>query len=81
MIDEIIDIAIVIGRYVEQLYDEHDEHKFGSYKLAKNVGNSSSTYEPTYYPPTAQDQHHGLLNASTTQYPYTDSAHAFGARA
>jgi len=70
-------IAIVIGRYVEQLYDEHDEHKFGEYKLAKNVGASSSTYEPTYYPPTAQDQHQGLLNAGGA-YPYADSAHAFG---
>ncbi|THH26727.1 hypothetical protein EUX98_g7466 [Antrodiella citrinella] len=72
-------IAIVIGRYVEQLYDEHDEHNFGEYKLARNVGASGSTYEPTYYPPTAQDQHQGLLNAPTGgAYAYTDSTHAFG---
>ncbi|TCD69297.1 hypothetical protein EIP91_008052 [Steccherinum ochraceum] len=73
-------IAIVIGRYVEQLYDEHDEHSLGSYKLAKNVGASNSTYEPTYYPPTAQDSHQGLLNQGHS-YPYTDSAHAFGSHA
>lgn len=74
------DIAIVIGRYVEQLYDEHDEHKFGEYKLARNVG-KASTYEPTYYPSTAQDNQ-GLLNApGGSSYPYTDSAHAFGSRA
>ncbi|KAH8103404.1 hypothetical protein BXZ70DRAFT_925479 [Cristinia sonorae] len=72
-------IAIVIGRYVEQLYDEHQEHKLGEYKLARNVNASSSTYEPTYYPPTAQDQQHNHNNAGG--YAYADPAHSFGNRA
>lgn len=76
-----LDIAVVIGRYVEQLYDEHSEYKHGEYKLAKNVGASASTYEPTYYPPTAQDNQGLLHGPASGAYPYTDSAHAFGGRA
>jgi len=64
-------IAVVIGRYVDQLEDEQYSHS--EYKLAKP--NNNSTYTPTYYPPTAQEQ--GLLH-STPQYPYSDGAHSFG---
>ncbi|KAK7689361.1 hypothetical protein QCA50_007152 [Cerrena zonata] len=70
-------IAVVIRRYVDQLEDEHDySHE---YKLAKNK-NNASTYEPTYYPPTAQDPAaaQGLLHTNNAQYPYTDAAHSFG---
>ncbi|KAI0782731.1 hypothetical protein C8Q75DRAFT_811489 [Abortiporus biennis] len=64
-------IAIVIGRYGHQLEDEEWKH---DYKLAKNA-NNNTTYTPTYYPPTAQEQ--GLL-APTGHYPYSDAAHSFG---
>ena len=72
-----LDIAIVIRRYVDQLEDEHDySHE---YKLAKNKHNAS-TYEPTYYPPTAQDPAaaQGLLHGNNAHYPYSDAAHSFG---
>ncbi|KIP04076.1 hypothetical protein PHLGIDRAFT_129736 [Phlebiopsis gigantea 11061_1 CR5-6] len=67
-------IASVIGRYVDQLYDEVDySHE---YKLAKPT--SASTYQPTYYPQQAQEAHQGLLNPATGPYPYSDQAHSFG---
>lgn len=66
-------IASVIGRYVDQLYEEASWS--GEYKLAKPAG--ASTYQPTYYPPQAQEAHQGLLNPSGN-YPYSDSHNAFG---
>ncbi|PSS08929.1 hypothetical protein PHLCEN_2v3419 [Hermanssonia centrifuga] len=67
-------IASVIGRYVDQLYEERDySHE---YKIAKE--SSNSTYQPTYYPPQVQDSHQGLLNPAPGQYPYSDAAHSFG---
>ncbi|KAI0072475.1 hypothetical protein K474DRAFT_1605051 [Panus rudis PR-1116 ss-1] len=71
-------IAVIVRRYGDQLEEEHDySHE---YKLAKNTKHSSSTYEPTYYPPTAQDGTQGLLNPNPP-YPYTDSRNAFGSHA
>ncbi|CAL1710873.1 unnamed protein product [Somion occarium] len=69
-------IAVIIRRYVDQLEDDDYSHE---YKLAKHSKNNTSTYEPTYYPPTAQDPaaHQGLLH-SNHQYPYTDASHSFG---
>lgn len=66
-------IASVIGKYVDQLYDEDYSHE---YKLAKPT--NASTYTPSYYPPQAQDAHQGLLNPGSAPYPYTDQAHSFG---
>ena len=71
----IIDIASVIGKYVDQLESERDDWS-REYKLAKPT--NASTYEPSYYPPQAQDAQQGLLNPSGGAYPYTDQAHHFG---
>jgi len=68
-------IALVIGRYVDQLYEEKE---WKEYKLATSANNS--TYTPSYYPSTVQETHQGLLNPSG-QYPYTDAAHSFGNKA
>jgi len=70
-------IASTIGKYVDQLDDEH--HTWSrEYQPAKVAG--ASTYEPTYYPQQAQEVHHGLLNPATGAYPYTDQSHSFGNR-
>ncbi|KAJ3486632.1 hypothetical protein NLI96_g4109 [Meripilus lineatus] len=69
-------IAVVIRRYVDQLEEERDyKHQ---YKLAKHSGQNSSTYTPSYYPPTAQDSHQGLLHNTAGAYPYSDASHSFG---
>lgn len=65
-------IASVIGRYVDQLHQEHDE-----YRLAQP--SKGSSYQPTYYPPQVQETHQGLLNTSAA-YPYTDQSHSYGHR-
>ena len=68
-----VDVASIIGRYKDQLYEERDyDHE---YKLAKAQG--GSTYQPTFYPSTVQDQQ-GLLNPAQGAYPYSDAAHSFG---
>jgi len=64
-------IAIIIGRYVDQLELEHDDYKLAHHSQGGN-------YAPTYYPPTAQDQ--SLLNSGHS-YPYADAQHSFGAHA
>jgi len=60
-------IAVIIGRYVEQL--ENEEYK--------PAGSHSSSYTPAYYPPSAQEQ--GLLH-SNNSYPYADASHSFGTK-
>ena len=68
------DIASIVGRYKDQLYEEGD---YGhEYRVAKNAG--ASTYEPTYYPSTVGEAKEGLLHPAPGPYPYSDAANSFG---